>query len=46
MFALEIEAAAFRGMGVVAMHRAVNALLQDEIRGWHGLRLVTRAPPL
>ncbi len=44
MYAIEIESTAFKGLGVVGMHRLVNGVLKDEIKGWHGVRLVTRAP--
>ncbi|KAG9667507.1 hypothetical protein KCU95_g17940, partial [Aureobasidium melanogenum] len=44
MYALDIVSAKFKGMSVIKQHRLVNAVLKDEIKGWHGVQLKTKAP--
>ncbi|KAG9998830.1 hypothetical protein KCU78_g16231, partial [Aureobasidium melanogenum] len=43
MYALDIVSAKFKGMSVIKQHRLVNAVLKDEIKGWHGVQLKTKA---
>jgi len=44
MYAIEIVSERFRGMGMLAQQRLVNGVLGEEIKGWHGVQLRTRAP--
>jgi stress-induced morphogen len=44
MYALDIVSAKFKGLSVIKQHRLVNAVLKDEIKGWHGVQLKTKAP--
>lgn len=44
MYGLEIESERFRGLPVVRQHKIVNEVLKEEISGWHGVQLKTRAP--
>jgi len=44
MYALDIVSAKFKGMSVIKQHRLVNEVLEQEIKGWHGVQLKTRAP--
>ncbi len=43
MYAIEIESSRFAGLSVVRQHRLVNEVLREEIAGWHGVQLKTRA---
>ncbi|KAK6008804.1 hypothetical protein QM012_000707 [Aureobasidium pullulans] len=43
MYALDIVSAKFKGLSVIKQHRLVNAVLKDEIKGWHGVQLKTKA---
>lgn len=43
MYALEIESARFKGLPVVKQHKLVNEVLKEEIKGWHGVQLRTKA---
>lgn len=43
MFAINIISPKFKGITMVKQHRAVNELLAEEIKKWHGLQLVTKA---
>ncbi|ODQ82517.1 hypothetical protein BABINDRAFT_31158 [Babjeviella inositovora NRRL Y-12698] len=43
MFAILVEANAFKGLPMVKQHRLVNEVLKDEIKQWHGLQLRTKA---
>lgn len=43
MFAILVESDKFKGLPMVKQHRLVNELLKDEIAGWHGLQLKTKA---
>lgn len=42
MYALEIVSPRFNGLSVMKQHRLVNAVLKEEIGGWHGVQLRTR----
>ncbi|THW09363.1 bola-like protein [Aureobasidium pullulans] len=44
MYALDIVSSKFKGLSVIKQHRLVNAVLKDEIKGWHGVQLKTKAP--
>jgi stress-induced morphogen len=44
MYALDIVSAKFKGLSVIKQHRLVNVVLKDEIKGWHGVQLKTKAP--
>ncbi|KAH9827760.1 bola-like protein [Teratosphaeria destructans] len=44
MYALDIVSERFRGLSVIQQHRLVNRVLGEEIKGWHGLQLKTKAP--
>ncbi|KAI4740267.1 hypothetical protein E4T50_09296 [Aureobasidium sp. EXF-12298] len=44
MYALDIVSAKFKGLSVIKQHRLVNSVLKDEIKGWHGVQLKTKAP--
>jgi stress-induced morphogen len=43
MYRLEIESAKFAGLSVIKQHKMVNAVLKEEIKGWHGVQLKTKA---
>ncbi|KAB2569006.1 Altered inheritance of mitochondria protein 1 [Lasiodiplodia theobromae] len=43
MYALDIESPKFKGMTVIKQHKLVNEILKDEIKGWHGVQLRTKA---
>lgn len=44
MYALDIVSEKFAGLTVIKQHRLVNQVLKEEIKGWHGMQLKTRAP--
>jgi stress-induced morphogen len=44
MYGIDIVSERFRGKGMLAQQRLVNAVLGEEIKGWHGVQLKTRAP--
>ncbi|GMM36210.1 Bol3 protein [Saccharomycopsis crataegensis] len=44
MFAISIVSDSFKGISMVKQHRMVNETLAEEIKKWHGLQLVTKAP--
>lgn len=44
MYRVDVESEKFRGLSVVKQHRLVNDVLKEEVKGWHGLTLKTRAP--
>ncbi len=44
MYALDIVSPQFAGLSVIKQHRLVNQVLADDIKGWHGVQLKTRAP--
>ena len=43
MYALEIESPKFKDLSIVKQHKLVNTVLADEIKGWHGVQLRTKA---
>ncbi|TGZ83390.1 hypothetical protein EX30DRAFT_339572 [Ascodesmis nigricans] len=43
MYAIEIASSRFRGLTMMKQHRLVNEVLAEEIRGWHGVQLRTKA---
>ncbi|KAJ1675906.1 hypothetical protein EV182_000352, partial [Spiromyces aspiralis] len=45
MYAVEIEAPAFKGKNAVQQHRLVNKVLKEELKHMHGLRIISRPPP-
>ncbi|PMB63670.1 putative bolA-like protein C4B3.11c [Beauveria bassiana] len=44
MYAIEIEAEAFRGQTILKQQRMVNAALGDVVKSWHGVQIRTRVP--
>jgi stress-induced morphogen len=44
MYAIEIEAEAFRGHTILKQQRMVNAALADVVKSWHGVQIRTRVP--
>ncbi|KAK6517895.1 hypothetical protein TWF506_005071 [Arthrobotrys conoides] len=46
MYAVEIESPKFRGLTTLKMHREVQGILAEEIKGWHGIQLKTKATPV
>ncbi|KAF2448185.1 bola-like protein [Karstenula rhodostoma CBS 690.94] len=43
MYALQIESERFNGLSVIKQHKMVNEVLKEEIKGWHGVQLRTKA---
>jgi stress-induced morphogen len=43
MYALQIESERFNGLSVIKQHKMVNEVLKEEIAGWHGVQLRTKA---
>lgn len=43
MYALSIESPKFKGLSIVKQHKLVNSILAEEISGWHGVQLRTKA---
>lgn len=43
MYAINIISEKFNGLSMVKQHRLVNSILKEEISGWHGLQLKTKA---
>lgn len=43
MYAIEIASRKFQGLPMMRQHRLVNEVLADEIKGWHGVQLRTKA---
>jgi stress-induced morphogen len=43
MYAIAIESAKFKGLSVIKQHKLVNQVLKEEIAGWHGVQLRTKA---
>lgn len=43
MYAINIISEKFNGISMVKQHRLVNSILKEEIAGWHGLQLKTKA---
>ncbi|KAK6348337.1 hypothetical protein TWF718_006138 [Orbilia javanica] len=46
MYAVEIESPKFRGLTTLKMHREVQGILAEDIKGWHGIQLKTKATPV
>ncbi|KAJ8129124.1 hypothetical protein O1611_g4509 [Lasiodiplodia mahajangana] len=44
MYGIEIASAKFRGVNMLKQQRMVNAVLGEEMKGWHGVQLRTRTP--
>jgi len=44
MYGLEIVSPKFTGLTVIKQHKLVNKVLEEEIKGWHGVQLKTKAP--
>ncbi|KAI0016309.1 bola-like protein [Xylariomycetidae sp. FL0641] len=44
MYGIEIASHKFRGVNMLKQQRMVNAVLGDQLKGWHGLQLRTRVP--
>ncbi|KAH7348597.1 bola protein [Rhexocercosporidium sp. MPI-PUGE-AT-0058] len=44
MYGIDIVSERFRGLGMLKQQRLVNQVLGEEIKGWHGVQLKTRAP--
>ncbi|KAI8954010.1 bola-like protein [Xylaria longipes] len=44
MYGIEIASEKFRGVNMLKQQRMVNAVLGDEMKGWHGVQLRTRTP--
>ncbi|KAI5787046.1 bola protein [Peziza echinospora] len=42
MYAIEIASSKFRGLPMIRQHRLVQGVLEDEIKGWHGIQLKTK----
>jgi BolA-like protein 3 len=44
MYGIEVVSEKFRGLSMLKQQRLVNEVLAEEIKGWHGVQLKTRAP--
>lgn len=44
MYGIDIVSERFRGISMLKQQRLVNEVLGEEIKGWHGVQLKTRAP--
>ncbi|KAI9055365.1 hypothetical protein LZ554_000322 [Drepanopeziza brunnea f. sp. 'monogermtubi'] len=44
MYGIDVVSERFRGLGMLKQQRLVNEVLGEEIKGWHGVQLKTRAP--
>jgi stress-induced morphogen len=44
MYGIEVVSERFRGLSMLKQQRLVNEVLAEEIKGWHGVQLKTRAP--
>jgi len=44
MYGIEVVSERFRGLSMLRQQRLVNEVLGEEIKGWHGVQLKTRAP--
>lgn len=42
MYAIEIASPKFKGLTMMKQHRLVQGILEEEIKGWHGLQLRTK----
>ncbi|KAI1660498.1 bola-like protein [Daldinia decipiens] len=44
MYGIEIASEKFRGVNMLKQQRMVNAVLGDQMKGWHGIQLRTKVP--
>ncbi|KAH8586277.1 bola protein [Bisporella sp. PMI_857] len=44
MYGIEVVSERFRGLNMLKQQRLVNQVLGEEIKGWHGVQLKTKAP--
>ncbi|EPE32994.1 BolA-like protein [Glarea lozoyensis ATCC 20868] len=44
MYSIDITSEKFRGLSMLKQQRLVNQVLGEEIKGWHGVQLRTKAP--
>ncbi|KAI0379609.1 bola-like protein [Hypomontagnella monticulosa] len=44
MYGIEISSEKFRGVNMLKQQRMVNAVLGDQMKGWHGVQLRTKVP--
>jgi stress-induced morphogen len=44
MYAIDVVSKQFKGMNMLKQQRLVNKVLGEEIKGWHGVQLSTKAP--
>ncbi len=44
MYGIDAVSERFRGLSMLKQQRLVNQVLGEEIKGWHGVQLKTRAP--
>ncbi|KAI1384409.1 bola-like protein [Hypoxylon trugodes] len=44
MYGIEITSEKFRGVNMLKQQRMVNAVLGDQMKGWHGVQLRTKIP--
>lgn len=44
MYGIEIASEKFRGTNMLKQQRMVNAVLGDQMKGWHGVQLRTKVP--
>ncbi|KAI1075399.1 bola-like protein [Whalleya microplaca] len=44
MYGIEITSEKFRGATMLKQQRMVNAVLGDQMKGWHGVQLRTKVP--
>ncbi|RYO77691.1 hypothetical protein DL766_002844 [Monosporascus sp. MC13-8B] len=44
MYGIEIASEKFRGVNMLKQQRMVNAVLGDQMKGWHGVQLRTKVP--
>lgn len=43
-YGLDIVSPKFAGLSVMKQHKLVNQVLAEEMKGWHGTQLKTKAP--
>lgn len=43
MYGLDIVSPKFAGLTMIKQHKLVNSILAEEIKGWHGMQLKTKA---
>ncbi|CAG8955844.1 hypothetical protein HYFRA_00011714 [Hymenoscyphus fraxineus] len=44
MYAIDVVSEKFRGLNMLKQQRLVNQVLAEQIKGWHGVQLKTKAP--